>query len=100
MSPEQRDVITNELKKLGASLNLSEEQKQKLQGFMSEASEKLQQFRHQNPSASKEELIKKAADHRAMLRQRLVHFLSPEQLTNWDEEMAKAREFLGQKLAA
>jgi arsenate reductase-like glutaredoxin family protein len=100
MSPEQRDVITNELKRLGANLNLSAEQKQKLQSFMSEASEKLQQFKQQNPSVTKEDLIKKVAEHRATLRQRLVSFLSPEQLTKWDAEVGKAKEFLGQKLAA
>jgi Spy/CpxP family protein refolding chaperone len=100
MSPEQRDVITNELKRLGANLNLSAEQKQKLQSFMSEASEKLQQFKQQNPSVTKEDLIKKVAEHRATLRQRLVNFLTPEQLTKWDAEVGKAKEFLGQKLAA
>jgi periplasmic protein CpxP/Spy len=100
MSPEQRDAITSELKRLGANLNLSEEQKQKLQGFMSEASEKLQAYKQQNPNASKEELIKKVADNRATLRQRLVNFLTPEQLTKWDAEIGKAKEFLGQKLAA
>jgi Spy/CpxP family protein refolding chaperone len=100
MSPEQRDVITNELKRLGANLNLSAEQKQKLQSFMSEASEKLQQFKQQNPSVTKEDLIKKVAEHRATLRQRLVSFLTPEQLTKWDAEVGKAKEFLGQKLAA
>jgi hypothetical protein len=100
MSPEQRDVITNELKRLGANLNLSAEQKQKLQSFMSEASEKLQQFKQQNPSVTKEDLIKKVAEHRATLRQHLVNFLTPEQLTKWDAEVGKAKEFLGQKLAA
>lgn len=100
MSPEQRDVITNELQRLGASLNLSTEQKQKLQGFMSEASEKLQQFKQQHPNVSKEDLIKKVAEHRATLRQRLMNFFTPEQLTKWDAEMGKAKEFLGQKLAA
>jgi hypothetical protein len=35
-----------------------------------------------------------------MIRQRLISFLTPEQLNKWDAEAAKAKEFLGQKLAA
>jgi hypothetical protein len=32
--------------------------------------------------------------------QRVVSFLSPEQLKKWDDEKAKAKDFLGQKIAA
>jgi hypothetical protein len=38
--------------------------------------------------------------NRAALRQRLVNFLTPEQLAKWDTEVAKAKEFLGHKRAA
>jgi len=100
LTQEQRDAVANELKRIGAQLNLSEDQKQKLHGFMTEASEKLQEYKQQNPNASAEDLIKKVADNRANLRQRLVNFLTPDQLTLWDTEVAKAKEFLGQKLAA
>jgi len=100
LTTEQRDAVANELKRFGADLNLSDDQKQKLQGFMTEASEKLQEYRQQNPNASKEDVIKKVADNRATIRQRLVNFLTPEQLTKWDAEAAKAKEFLGQRLAA
>src|SRR5258705_12228490 len=100
LTTDQRDAVANELKRFGADLNLSDDQKQKLQGFMTEASERLQEYRQQNPNASKEDLIKKVADNRASIRQRLVNFLTPEQLTKWDTEAAKAKEFLGQKLAA
>jgi len=100
LTPEQRDALVSEVKKIGASLNLSDDQKSKLQGFMSEASEKVQAFKQQNPSASPKDIVKKIADNRAALRQRVVNFLTPEQLTKWDNEIAKAKEFLGQKLAA
>jgi Spy/CpxP family protein refolding chaperone len=100
LTPEQRDAVASELKRFGADLNLSEEQKQKLHTFMTEASEKIQEYKQQNPNASTEDLIKKVADNRAALRQRLVNFLTPEQLTKWDAGVAKAKEFLGQKLAA
>jgi hypothetical protein len=100
LTGEQRDALANELKTFGASLNLSDEQKQKLHGFMTEASERIHQYRQQNPNASAQDMIKKVAEHRTELRGRLVNFLTPEQLTKWDAEVAKAKQFLGQKLAA
>jgi hypothetical protein len=100
LTPEQIESVTSELKKLGADLNLSDDQKQKLQGFMSEAYQKLQEYKQQNPNATKEDLLKKVTDNRALIRQRLSGFLTPDQLTTWDTELGKAKEFLGQKLAA
>jgi hypothetical protein len=100
LTAEQRDQVVSELKRIGALLNLSDDQKRKLQDFMSEASERVQEFKQQNPNASQQDLVKKVADNRASIRQRLVNFLSPEQLAIWDNEVAKAKEFLGQKLAA
>jgi periplasmic protein CpxP/Spy len=100
LTPEQRDAVVSELKRIGPSLNLSDDQKSKLQGFMTEASEKVQAYKQQNPNASQQDIIKKISDNRAAIRQRLVNFLTPEQLTKWDAEVAKAKEFLGQKIAA
>lgn len=100
ITSEERDMVVSELKRIGATLNLSDEQKQKVQAFMAEASEKVQAYKQQNPSATPQDLVKKVQDNRAALRQRLVDFLTPEQLSKWDAEMAKAKEFLGEKLAA
>jgi periplasmic protein CpxP/Spy len=100
ITPEQREMVASELKRFATDLNLSDEQKQKLHGFLSEAYDKVQEYKQQNPSVTKEDLIKKVADNRATIRQRLVSFLTPEQLTKWDAEATKAKEFLGQKLAA
>jgi Spy/CpxP family protein refolding chaperone len=100
LTPEQRDMVASELKGFATDLNLSEDQKQKLHDSLSEAAEKLQEYKQQNPDASKEDLIKKLADNRAAIRQRLVNFLTPEQLTKWDAAVGKAKEFLGQKIAA
>ena len=100
LTQEQRDAVVSELKRIGAGLNLSEEQKQKVQDFMTEASERLQEYKQQNPNASRDDLIKKVNDNRANLRQRLESFLTPEQLTKWDAEIAKAKEFVGHKIAA
>jgi transcription initiation factor TFIIIB Brf1 subunit/transcription initiation factor TFIIB len=100
LTQEQRNMVVDELHRFATDLSLSEDQKQKLQGFLSEASEKLQEYKQQNPNASREDLIRKVADNRSMIRQRLISFLTPEQLNKWDAEAAKAKEFLGQKLAA
>ena len=100
ITPEQREMVANELKRFATDLNLSEDQKQKLHGFLSEAYDKVQEYKQQNPGVTKEDLIKKVADNRATIRQRLVSFLTPEQLTKWDAEATKAKEFLFHKFAA
>jgi len=37
LTPEQRDTLASELKRIGSLMNLSDEQKRKLHDFMSEA---------------------------------------------------------------
>ena len=100
LTSEQLDTVVGELKRFGADLNLTDEQKQKLKAFMTEASEKLQEYKQQNPNATRADIAKKVLDNRAALRERLVNFLTPDQLARWDTEVAKAKEFLGHKLAA
>ena len=100
ITPEQREHVAGELKRFATSLNLSEEQKQKLNGFLTDAYEKVETYRQQNPSTSREELVKKVADQRGAIRERLVNFLTPDQLKTWDTEMSRAKEFLGQRMAA
>ena len=100
LSPEQRELVASELKRFAGDLNLSDDQKSKLQNFLTEASEKFHEYKQQNPNVTKEDLVKRLADNRAAIRERLVNFLTPDQLTKWDSEIAKAKEFLGQKLAA
>jgi protein CpxP len=100
LTAEQRENVASELKRIGAELNLSDDQKQRLQTFLTEASEKLEEYKQQNPNVSREDMVKKLADNRASIRQRLVNFLTTEQLAKWDAEIAKAKEFLGHKVAA
>ena len=100
LTPELRDKLTSEMKQFSSSLNLSDDQKQKVQDFLSNAYEKVQDYRQQNPSASREDLIQKITENRSSIRQRLVGFLTPEQLTKWDAEVAKAKDFLSQKTVA
>jgi len=100
LSAEQREQVAAELKRFAADLNLSEDQKQRLHYFLTDAYQKVQEYREQNPNAPKEDLIRRVAENRTDIRERLVNFLTPEQLSTWDSEIAKAKEFLGQKLAA
>lgn len=100
LTSEQRDAVVSELKRIGSDLNLTDDQKQKLHTFMTEASEKVHEYRQQNPNATTADMVKKVLDNRAALRQRVVNFLTPEQLAKWDEEVGRAKEFLGQKIAA
>jgi hypothetical protein len=100
LTPEHRNQVADELKRFGSTLNLSDAQKEKLHTFLLEAREKVQAFLQENPNASKADIVKRVAANRENLRERLVNFLSPEQLSKWDAEIAKAKEFLGQKLAA
>ncbi len=100
LTPEQREMVASELKGFASDLNLSDDQKQKLHGSLFEAAEKLQEYKQHNPNVSKEDLLKKLADNRAAIRQRIVNFLTPEQLTKWDAAIGKEKEFLGQKIAA
>jgi hypothetical protein len=100
LTPEQRVAVVSELKRIGSLMNVSDDQKRKLHDFMSEASEKVQRYKQQHPNASQQDLTKKLADNRSIIRQRLAGFLTPEQLNIWDSQIAKAKEFLGQKLAA
>jgi len=99
LTAEERENVKNELKKVGADLNLSDEQKEKVERFMTEASEKIREYKQQNPNASREDLIKKIAENRASIRERVVNFLTPDQLVKWDAGVARAKEFLGQKAA-
>ena len=100
LTPEQRNQVAAELKRFATDLNLSDDQKEKLQGFLSEAHAKVADYLRANPQAKKADVVKEVAAHRDELRQRLVNFLNPDQLKKWDTEVAKAKEFLGQQIAA
>jgi periplasmic protein CpxP/Spy len=100
LTPEQRDMVSSELKRFATDLNLSDDQKQILHDSLFEAAEKLQEYKRHNLFASKEDLLKKVADNRAAIRQRIFIFLTPVQLSKWDAAIGNAKEFLGQKIAA
>ena len=100
MTPEDLTIVSNELKQFATNLNLSDAQKEQLKTFLTEKYAKLQEFRQQNPNLSKEELAQRIANMRTTGREHLAKFLTAEQLAKWDAEIAKAKEFFGQKIAA
>ena len=83
MTTESREQVATELKRFAADLQLTEEQKEKLQTALAEGREKVGKY---------------VKEHRGEMHERLARFLTPEQLGKWDNEVAKAKEFLGQRL--
>ena len=73
---------------------------EKLQSALVDAREKLAEYRRTHPNVSTADILAMVKTHRDEIRQRVSNFLSPDQLTKWTAEMAKAKEFLGQKLDA
>jgi predicted HTH transcriptional regulator len=100
LSTEEREEVATELKRFASDLNLSDDQKQKLHAALTEAREKIAEYMQQNPTTTKADVINKVVANRDAIRQRVVGFLSPEQLKKWDAEKEKAKDFLGQRIAA
>ena len=100
LNNEEREQVATELKRFAGDLNLTDDQKEKLRVALTEAREKIAEYIQQNPNTTRADVIGKVVANRDAIRQRVVNFLSPEQLKKWDDEKAKAKEFLGQKLAA
>jgi len=100
LSTEEREQVATELKHFAVDLNLTDDQKEKLRVALTETREKIAEYMQQNPTTTKADIVSKVVANRDAIRQRVVTFLSPEQLKKWDEEKAKAKDFLGQKIAA
>ena len=98
ITAEEREQVVSELKRFAKDLNLSDEQKEKLQHSLMQAREKIDEYLKAHPDTSRADVIAKIKEHRTEIRQRVVSFLSQDQLTKWDAEAAKAKEFLGQRL--
>jgi hypothetical protein len=98
ITSEEREQVVSELKRFAHDLNLSDEQKEKLQSALMEGRERISDYLKKNPGTSRADILAKVKEHRAEIRQRVVKFLTPDQLTKWDSEVAKAKEFLGHRL--
>ncbi|WP_263366430.1 hypothetical protein [Edaphobacter bradus] len=99
LTPQQRDQIAAEVKRFAADLHLSPDQKEKLQNCFQDARGKLGDYMNDHPNVTKADIAKELSSHREQIRQRVVNFLNAEQLKNWDAEIAKAKDFLGQHMA-
>ena len=95
---EYRDQVATELKRFAADISLSEEQKEKLHAALAEGREKVGEYLKTYPNTTKAEITAKVKEHRGEIHQRVAKFLTPEQLGKWDNEVDRAKEFLGQKL--
>ncbi len=100
MTPDELNNIVVELKRLGSELSLSDHQKEGLKTFLTEKYEQLQAYKKENPNVSKEDLAQYIAKNRSAGREKLEKFLTPEQLTKWDAEIAKAKDFLSTRAAS
>ena len=100
LTPEQRDQVVAEAGKFAASLQLSSDQKEKLQNAFTDARSKVGDYLKDHPGITKADIAKQVVGQRDQIRQRVVSFLTPDQMNKWDAEIAKAKEFLGQNLAS
>ena len=100
LSTVEREEVATELKRFASDLNLTDDQKEKLHAALTEAREQIAEYMEQNPNTTNADVISKVVSNRDAIRQRVVSFLSPEQLKKWDAEKEKAKDFLGQKIAA
>ncbi len=100
LTQEQREQVVTEVKRFAMDLHLSDDQKEKLQNAFTDARSKVGDYLQEHPGVTRADIAKQVVSHRDQIRQRVMNFLTPDQLNVWDSEMAKAKEFLGQKLAA
>jgi anti-sigma regulatory factor (Ser/Thr protein kinase) len=100
ITTQEREQVMSELKRFGHDLNLTDQQKERLQSALVEAREKVAEYLKKNPNTTRADIVAHVKEHRAEIRHRVEGFFSPDQLTKWDAEVAKAKEFLGQKMEA
>jgi len=100
LTPESREQIATELRRFASDLHLTDEQKEKLQTALAEGREKVGTYIKSHPNTTKADVIAKVKEHRGEIHERIANFLDAEQLGKWDTEVAKAKEFLGQRLDA
>ena len=99
LTPEIREQVATEVKRFAADLQLSPDQKEKLQTAFQNARGKLGDYMQQHPNVTKADIGKELLSRRAEIRQGVVSFLNTDQLKKWDTEVGKAKEFLGQNMS-
>jgi len=99
LTPEQRNQVVDEVKRFASDLHLSNDQREKLQTAFQSARERLGEYMKDHPNISRGDIAKEVSSHRDQIRQRVMSFLTPDQLKMWDAEVAKAKQFLGQSMS-
>jgi Spy/CpxP family protein refolding chaperone len=97
LSSDQTKKLTDELTRFKNDLALSPEQVSKMKPILGEQMSQLQELKS-SPGLSKQDKIAKFNDIRKAGYEQIKQVLTPEQLTKWDAEMAKAKKFLGSKV--
>src|SRR5262245_21820988 len=95
MRPERAQIIETVLRRFASDLNLSDDQKTQLKAGLENAQTRLEEIRAKNPDVTKADVIAKIVECRDSLRERVVKFLTPEQLKKFDAGVATAKTFLG-----
>ena len=98
MRAELIEVVETELKRFATDLDLSDAQKAQLKTALESAHEKIDEIQAKNPNITRADVVSKLKEVRGATRERVVKFLTPEQLTKWDAGVSKAKEFLGQRI--
>ena len=87
ITPETEEYIRTELKRIVSTLGLSDAQKEQAREAIALASLNYQHYKKSGQKPTEKE----AQAMRVVFRERLVKFLTPDQLKKWDEEVAKAK---------
>jgi len=98
MRAEMIEIVESELKRFATDLNLSDAQKSQLKTALENAHERIDDARAKNPNISKADVVANLKENRSALREKVVKFLTPEQLTKWDAQVTKAKSFLGNQI--
>ena len=91
ITPEERERVESEVKRYAKDLNLTDQQRERLESALLDTQEKIGQYLKKYPDAPPAEIIDAVNEHRAEIRQRVVNFLSPDQLMKWDTDSLQHR---------
>ena len=99
MRAELIEVVEAELKRFAADLNLSDAQKSQLKTALENAHDKVAEIRERS-DVTRAEVVSRIKEERGAIRQRVENFFTPEQLKKWDDEVTKAKTFLGESVGS
>ena len=75
LTPEQREQVATEVKRFASDLQLSEDQKEKLQNAFTDARAKMGDYLQEHPGITRADIAKHVMSRRDEIRQRVTNFL-------------------------